>query len=357
MTSPLRRWIDLLAALLDRRFPVSLEDLCQEVPGYSGDKNAESVRRMFERDKKALRSFGVPIETIDKGDDTLGYQLRTDQFYMPYLQLVKDGRKSTPRRQDRYGYRSLPSLTFEPDELAAVALAARRVESLGVPTLTADARSAIRKLGHDLGPDPMAPDDGVRHLPPNAQAEDGIFDGLSDALTRRKRVIITYHSIDRDQTTDRPLHPYGLFFLGHHWYLAAPAPGEQLVKNFRLSRIRAVTVNPAEPGTPDYQIPKGFALKAHAEARQAWELGSGDTTEVIVRVTAATGAALSAGKLGEPIEGDPTARRFRVRRLDTFARWILGAGGAVVPLAPAELVTAFRAQVEATLAHYQGGAG
>ena len=78
---------------------------------------------------------------------------------------------------------------------------------------------------------------------------------------------------------------------------------------------------------------------------------------MIVRVTAATGAALSAGKLGEPIEGDPTARRFRVRRLDTFARWILGAGGAVVPLAPAELVTAFRAQVEATLAHYQGGAG
>lgn len=356
MTSPLRRWIDLLAALLERRFPVSLEDLSQEVPGYSGDKNAESVRRMFERDKKALRSFGVPIETLDKGDDTLGYQLRADQFYMPYLQLVKDGRKTTPRRRDRYGYRSLPSLTFEPDELAAVALAARRVESLGVPTLTADAHSAIRKLGHDLGSVPLAEDDGVRHLAPPARAEEGVFDELSDALTRRKRVTITYHSIDRDQTTDRPLHPYGLFFLGHHWYLAAPAPGEQLVKNFRLSRIKALTVNPVEPGTADYQIPKGFALKAHAEARHAWQLGSGDTTEVIVRVTASTGAALAAGKLGEPVDGDPTARRFRVRRLDAFARWILGAGGAVVPLAPAELVTAFRAQVAATLAQYNGAA-
>lgn len=357
MISPLRRWIDLLAALLERRFPVSLDDLTQEVPGYAGDKNVESVRRMFERDKKALRSFGIPIETIDTGDDTLGYQLRTDHFYMPYLQLMKDGRKTTPRRRDRYGYRSLPSLTFEPDELAAVALAARRVESLGVPTLTADARSAVRKLGYDFGPDPLAPDDGVRHLAPNARAEDGIFDELSDALTRRKRVTIAYHSIDRDQTTERTVHPYGLFFLGHHWYLAAPAPGEQLVKNFRLSRIKALTVNPAEPGTADYQIPKGFALKAHAEGRHAWELGSGDTTEVIVRVTAATGAALAAGKLGEPVDGDPTARRFRVRRLDTFARWILGAGGGVVPLAPAELVTAFRAQVAATLAQYQGGAG
>ena len=71
-----------------------------------------------------------------------------------------------------------------------------------------------------------------------------------------------------------------------------------------------------------------------------------------VRVTAATGAALAAGKLGEAVDGDPSARRFRVRRLDTFARWILGAGGGVVPLAPAELVAAYRSQVDAALARY-----
>jgi hypothetical protein len=61
--------------------------------------------------------------------------------------------------------------------------------------------------------------------------------------------------------------------------------------------------------------------------------------------------------LGEPFDGDPTARRFRVRRLDTFARWILGAGGAVLPLAPPELVTEFRSQVEATRRLYGEAAG
>ncbi|MEO8448425.1 MAG: WYL domain-containing protein [Gemmatimonadota bacterium] len=352
MTPPIRRWIDLLAALLERRYPASQEELARKVTGYAGAKNPDAVRRMFERDKKALRSFGIPIETRDLDDDTKGYQLRTDQFYMPYLQLLKDGRKTPAHRTDRYGYRSLPSLTFEPDELAAVVLAARRVESLGIETLTEDARSAVRKLGHDLGPDSLAEEDGVRRLEPSARAETLIFDQLSDALSRRKQVTVTYHSIDRGHTSDRALHPYGLFFLGHHWYLAACAPGEQLVKNFRLSRIKDVTVSPAEPGTPDYEIPKVFALKAHAEARHAWELGSGDATEVIVRVTAATGAALAAGKLGEPVDGDPSARRFRVRRLDAFARWILGAGGAVVPLAPAELVAGYRSHVVGALANY-----
>jgi predicted DNA-binding transcriptional regulator YafY len=36
---------------------------------------------------------------------------------------------------DRYGYRSLPTLFFEPDELAAVTDAAARVRHLGDPLL------------------------------------------------------------------------------------------------------------------------------------------------------------------------------------------------------------------------------
>ena len=356
MASPLRRWIDILGALLGRHGFLSLNELAQEVPGYGAEKDIAALRRMFERDKKALRSFGVPIESIEQDGTIVGYRLKKADFYLPYLQLLKDGRKTASRRTNRYGYRSLPSLTFEPDELATVALAARRVETLGIPTLTEDARSALRKLDHDLGAESGGRDDGVHHLPGKAKVEGSIFDQLVVALTGRKRVMVTYHAMDRDQTSDRPLHPYGLFFLGHHWYLAAAAPGEQLVKNFRLSRIAAVTVRHVEPETPDYEIPKAFSLKTHAEARQAWELGSGDTTEVIVRVTAATGTALAAGHLGEPVHGDPTARRFRVRRLDSFARWILGAGGAVVPLAPAELVAAFREQVARTLARYEGGA-
>ena len=62
----------------------------------------------------------------------------------------------------------------------------------------------------------------------------------------------------------------------------------------------------------------------------------------------------AAASLGEAVEGHPDQRRFRVRRLDAFARWILGAAGAVEPLGPPELVAEYREQVRRTLAVYEG---
>lgn len=357
----LQRWIDLLAALLRRNHFAPFEELRREVPGYrevDDDPNParafETRRRMFERDKQDLRSFGIPIQTRDVGDGELGYRLDRAFFYMPYLELMKDGRKTSPGRVNRYGYRSLPSLTFEPDELAAVIQAARRVESMGVPSLAADAGSALRKLGHDLPLDEAGPDEGVHVTRARAAADAQVFEQLSLALTHRKRVSFTYHSMDRDVVSERTVHPYGLFYLGHHWYLAGAAPGETLVKNYRLSRIGDLRVNRG-PARPDYDIPAAFDLRKHAAARQAWELGSGDVIEATVRVNGGTGAALAAAALGEKVEDDPTVRRFRIRRLDAFARWILGAGGTVEPLAPPELVREYRDQVTRALALYQGG--
>jgi len=349
MTPKLRRWIDLLAGLLRRQYPVAFEELTRDVPGYQNPTQSfETRRRMFERDKQELRSFGIPIETRDLGEGELGYRLARDHFYMPYLQLLRKGRTSTPKHPARYGYRSLPYLTFEPDELTAVLQAAKRVETLGIPSLTDHARSALRKLGHDLRLDETNADDGVHRLHRAARADEETFSGLSDALARRKRVTIAYHSMDRDTVSDRTVHPYGLFFLGHHWYLAAAEPGESTVKNYRLTRVRRLVVNSASSGTPDYEIPKSFSLKQHATAKQAWELGAGESEEAIVRVTGEADAALVAAKLGAAVPGDPTARRFRVRRLDAFSRWILGAAGAVLPVAPPELVVHYRNQVAAT---------
>lgn len=359
MTPKLRRWIDLLAALLRRQYPVPFEELCTEVPGYpavSTQKAHDTRRRMFERDKKELRLFGIPIDTVTLEPGRQGYALRRTDFYLPYLELLKDGRRVPAKRVGRYGYNSLPSLSFEPDELAGIFLAAARVESLGVVSLAEDARAAVRKLGHDQTPDDTDVDDGIRHLRQTRAAEETVFDALSDGLARRKRVTFTYHSIGRDSTERRTVEPYGLFYLGNHWYLAAVAPGEGLVKKFRLSRIADVEVNAVKPDSPDFAVPKDFDLKAQAESQHAWELGSGDLTEVLVRVTAETGAALASAAMGDPVAGDPTAWRFRVRRLDAFVRWILGAGGAVIPMSPPEVVTAFRSQVSAARALYAGEA-
>ncbi|MBA3258867.1 MAG: hypothetical protein H0T68_05290, partial [Gemmatimonadales bacterium] len=137
MNSPkIQRWIDLLAALLRHHYPVTFDRLIAEVPAYAAEQKAESRRRTFERDKDELRQFGIPIETLDHVDgDVKGYRLRIRDFYLPYLTLRSQG-AAKPRKLDREGYRSLPTLSFEPEELQAVADAAARVRQLGDPLLS-----------------------------------------------------------------------------------------------------------------------------------------------------------------------------------------------------------------------------
>ncbi|MBA3260163.1 MAG: WYL domain-containing protein [Gemmatimonadales bacterium] len=349
----IQRWIDLLATLLTHRFPVTLEEIVRGVPAYhAGSQKKETLRRMFERDKDELRRFGVLIETVPLPEgEADGYRLLSRDFYLPYLSLMVDGRPSKPRKLDKYGYASLPSLSFEPDELEAVGQAAARVGELGDPLLAEHAESAIRKLAVDLPLDAArAPD--LHIAPARSQPDAEVFPLLGAALQDRKRVSFDYRSMGADLASRRTVEPYGLFFLNQHWYLAGRAPGEEIVKNYRLSRIGTPEVNKAQPGTRDYEIPAGFRLAQHAGSKQAWELGDGDTVDAVVEFRRAGGAAAAAARLGETIPDYPERRRFRVRRRDAFARWLLSFAGEVVPLSPAELVSEYDALVSATLSVY-----
>ena len=353
MKSPkLQRWIDLLAALLARRFAVSLEDLSREVPAYGKGQAKSALRRMFERDKEELRAFGVRIETVPLPDgETVGYRLSARDFYLPYLSVMEEGRPTRPRRVGKDGYRALPTITFEPDELAAVADAGARVRELGDPVLAEHVESALRKLAMDLPLDVGQP--GLAQVAPGRPAADPhVIEALDAALQRRKRVGFDYRSMGTDETARRTVEPFGLFFLNQHWYLAARSAGEETVKNYRLSRMSGVEENAKRRGTHDYEIPANFRLQDHARSRQAWELGDGDAEEVTVELCRPEGAALAAARLGEAIPEQPDRRRFLVRRRDAFARWLLSFAGALVPVYPPELVDEYRALVRQTLAVY-----
>jgi proteasome accessory factor B len=354
MKSPkIQRWIDLLVALLRHHYPITFEQLTAEVPAYAAVLKDESRRRTFERDKDELRSFGIPIETIKSAEgEIVGYRLDPRRFYLPYLTLRSEGRSTRARKVDKYGYRSLETLSFEPDELSAVTDAAARVRQLGDPLLAEHVESAMRKLACDLPVDVAAPG-STQVLQPKAKARPEILAQMGDALTRRKRVTFTYHAMGTDATSGRTVEPFGLFFLNQHWYLAGRTPEEQAVKNYRLNRIVEVEVNSAKQGTPDYEIPGGFNLRTHARSRQAWELGAGDSTTATILFRATTGAAAAAARLGEPVQGHPDRRRFQVRRLDAFARWLLSFAGDLEPLAPRELIDEYLGLVRETLAHHQ----
>jgi predicted DNA-binding transcriptional regulator YafY len=356
--SKLQRWIDLLAALLVRRYPATFDELAADIPAYSGKKKADaSLMRMFERDKDELRVFGIPIETVtnDQGE-TLGYKLSSKDFYLPYLALAEMGRTvSKPKKVDKYGYQALSTLTFEPDELAVLSSAIARVTQLGDPVLRLDAESVGRKLAFDLPLGAIVATDGTTRMPSRTQPSAELFDQLNDALLRRKKVSFTYRGIESGFAKDRSIEPYGLFFLSSHWYLAGSDADSREVRNFRLSRIERLTVNSRRAQTPDYEIPPTFSLREHARSRLPWEIGDGDLVEAIVRFPRRTGASSSAAMLGEQIPGESGLRRFRIRRGDAFARWLLSFGGDAVPIAPPAVVKEFVRQIEVTRSLYDRG--
>lgn len=357
--SKVQRWIDLLASLLGHRMPVTFEELAKDVPQYLADGSvaagtpSPTLKRMFERDKVELRELGVPIESIgEEGSDESAYRLRTKDFYLPYLGIVSERGKSTPERIDRYGYHSLATLAFEPDELEAIVEGAKRVAQVGDPVLAEDARSAMRKLAFDL---PLgatdAPDDTVL-VPPRKRADPKLLSTLGDALFRRKRVTFACHTMGAETSASRSVEPYGLFFVNGHWYLAARDVEKNAMRNFRVSRIEKLKVNAGKKGTADYEIPPSFSLKEHAQSRQAWEIGDGDSFEAVVEFTGESGAVVAAAALGKPDETSASLRRFRVRRSDTFARWLFSFAGDAVPVSPQALVTEYSALVERTKALY-----
>jgi proteasome accessory factor B len=354
----LQRWIDLVAALLSRRYGLTAEELRRQVPGYGEGVARASVDRTFERDKDELRAFGIPIEQLKSdADDEHRYSIDAREMYLPFLTLATS-RQITPRSVPKAGYRSLPTLAFEPDEMAAVLRGCDLSRALANPALDADIDSAIRKLTFDLVLSPAPPDADRAPLRMDGESQHAdALRAIGEALLRRKRVTFSYRTIGRDDATaSRTVEPYGLFFQQGHWYLAAHDVEKSGVRNFRVSRMTDVAASTAKHQTPDFEVPSSFRLTDHAASREPWEIGEGDGEEVILEFRGDGGATRAAEKLGRAIAGHPRRRAFHVRRRDAFVRWALSFAGEVVPIAPASLVDEYRATVAGTLALYSGDA-
>lgn len=361
MTSAkVQRWTDLLVGLLRHRLGATFTELADDVPAYvlpnrPTEREKAAVKRMFERDKAELLAFGVPIETIDRGEDEVEkYRLRPSDFYLPYLSIIDaSGRRKAPPRVDRDGYHSVQALAFEPDELAAIGAAAARVQKLGDPLLAAHARSACRKLAFDIPG--LEADDQDDVTVQAERADPQVFSALNEALLGRKHLGFTYRSISGGTESARTVEPLGLFFLDSHWYLAARELGDHIVKNFRVSRMARVTANKSRPQSADFEVPDRFDVREHARSRQAWELGDADGLDAVVEFVAETGAAAPWMELGTAVPGEPARRTYRVRSIDRFVRWLMSLAGAATPVSPPELVQAYRDALRATWRRYEAG--
>lgn len=348
----LRRWIDLIVALLRRATPASFDEFKGDVPAYAtSTATPESVLRTFERDKDELLAFGVPIEV---SSDSVGvrrlYRIVPGNFYLPLLQLVEAQAAATPARRRGAGSRAMDTLAFTPDELDLVIRAGRRAQQLGDPYLAEEAAAALRKLALTLT---IPPDDGTERVSVEAQHDDpAVLEELDHALRARKLTRFDYHSMGRDAHGRREVEPWGLVFLARHWYLLGKDRDAGELRRFRIRRISALAIETARPHTPDFEVPASFDIAAYARWQEAWRIGDGDAAQVTVSFSGVTGVVAEAAALGAPVPRIPDQRKFEVRRPATFARWLLRLAGDAEPLAPPEFVAIWRDLARETAAMY-----
>jgi len=348
-----QRWLDLVAYLVGRRMPATVDEILEKVPAYSrklagSDTDRDTVRRMFERDKDGLREAGIPIESVGMPVDFGGgkvdaYVLLKKNFHLPYLRIVAGaagmgGAGGTgPGPKPPKGARQVRLETGESHT------AFRALESVaeipGFP-LRPEARSAWRKLSFDLVPPPGGPT--VLYTDRSDVGELTAWTRtLTDALLARKTVRFKYHGIYRGVPTDRIVRPYGLLFQHGHWYLVGHDETRDDVRVFRVERMEEPRPNTNRPHTPDYEIPAEFTLDEFRD-REAWELGSGDDGVLNARVKFEFPLSLWAdrnglGQLESEDEQGNSIRSFEVRQVDPFLRWILSQRGEARVLEPAEL--------------------
>lgn len=296
----LDRLLNLTAALLETRVPLTAEDLRERVPGY-GDVSDAAFRRTFERDKDDLRELGVPVETV-------------------MVEHVDPPRSGYTIRRDDY---ELDDPRLEPDELAALHLAATTVQLEGLGEGAAD--EALRKLGGlpAAGSGASEPPEAVGAVPAPAALAD-----LFSAVIERREVSFEYGG------TTRRVQPHRLQFERGHWYLSGQDVDREGVRSFRLDRFSgpAVTGRAASFDRPDSVT--GVRLRP-------WEYGDGEPVAADVLLDAAIAAVVRNEHPGlevieERADGSVVVR-LAVRSVPGLRSFVLGLLDRGELLGPAEL--------------------
>ncbi|MFO7769097.1 MAG: WYL domain-containing protein [bacterium] len=325
------RQLNLIAYLLNHRFPVTWDEIRHKVPGYQpvGAVDEKSILRKFERDKEELRAHGIPIDTVPIDSEVLmGYRLDRSRFY-------------------------LPRLAFGEEEIRALVVAVRRVAEMQSFPLAREARSVLRKLVFDSSPRSDAEGRVVFYY--SGGADPGVLETISEALQTRKTLSMTYYSLHRDAETERDVHPYGLVHRKGGWYLVGWCCLREDLRQFRLERIRSVQMNREKMGEPDYEIPKDFSLKQYM-GQEPWDFSSRRPSQVKVRLTGPLYQQLKVRWSGrEDIlfpEDQDRVMQLEVRDDRAFCRWVLGQQGEVEILSPRRLRRELRRMIRGIMESY-----
>ena len=231
---PLERLLNLVALLLETNRPLTFDEIRSTLNAY-GQEDKASAKRQFERDKDTLRQVGIPVETVP-----------TDAWE------VEEGYRITRERYE------LPDLSFEPQEVAALFVAAHGEGGEAAHAFRKLALGAERGLLASL--EESLPASGVDASGPRL-AE------VADAVSGRRHVTFRYRPVSGEEGT-RHVDAWALLFRSGAWYLVGRDRDRGEPRSFRLSRIASDLRDAGEGQSP----PEDFRAAEHLMAGP-WGLG------------------------------------------------------------------------------------
>ncbi|MCA1823530.1 MAG: WYL domain-containing protein [Frankia sp.] len=296
----LERLVNLTMLLLSTRRYLSVEEIGRLVPGYQQEE-PEAFRRMFERDKEELRDLGIPLQTGSEGvwEDEVGYRIPRADYEMPEVML-------------------------EPDEAAAVGLAARLWQSAGLAEASASALRKLRAAGIDADPVPTA------ELDPRVDAAEPALQPCLAAVRAGEAITFDYRGAQAKSAARRTIDPWGVVHRKGRWYVVGHDHDRKAQRAFRLSRVAGSvqSAGPAdEPPPPDVDLVAAVAaLEAESGESSARVRITGDAAVELRRAARVCTQQRDGTTICDVPYADP----------ERFADWVVGYGPDVVVVEPAE---------------------
>ncbi len=311
--SKTERLVNLVICLLASRTFVTKERLRATLEPYRNCPTDEAFERMFERDKEELRELGIPLEVGTVSalfEDEVGYRIAPGEY-------------------------ALPELRLEPDEAAAIGVAARFWQQA---TLAQAASSALLKLkaaGLDIG---EAAPSGIE---PRVRVEAPAFEPLLEAVYDRQVVRFSYRRSDGEVRV-REVEPWTIDSWRGRWYLAGFDLVRDAARVFRLDRINGPVLLTGRP--PEHKVPDRLDVRAQVDAFAM--SSSGDIGPARLRVREGTCFPLRRGATSI-VEGDDGWDTIVITAYADTAGWLAEYGPDVVVLEPSSLRSSVIAKLRA----------
>lgn len=214
------RLINLTLGLLSSKRYLTKNEIFRNVAGYSG--SADTMERMFERDKDELRNMGIEIEVgqIDPlFEDEVGYLIKSSDI-------------------------QIQPTDFSKEELMLMTMAANTWKESVFSDVSNNALMKLASIDSQIT---------LNKVAISTFNEDGItllqFEKIIEAIKDRKFLSFLYND------KDRLIAPYALKFLNGFWYLIGQDQGLQ-IKVFKIIRIQSEIKSISNK--PSFDIPSDF---------------------------------------------------------------------------------------------------